>query len=180
MVEESRLLGTQLTSDLRWSRNTDEMVSKAMKKMWLLRRLKILKLDRNTILEYYIKEIRPLVEQCVPVWNSGLTGSHNKEIEKVQKVACRIILGSNYVNYQIACNSLGIFPLSDRRHQLSLNYAIKLFHSPRRDEFFSVTQNNVNTRRPKLVVEQKSRCYNAPHNYLSRLINQNIDKIIKK
>ena len=36
--------------------------------MWLLRRLKIVKLDPHIILEYYLKEVRPLLEQGVPIW----------------------------------------------------------------------------------------------------------------
>ena len=71
--------------------------------------------------------------------------------------------------------------LSSRRDQLCANFAVKLFLSKRCDEFFTKiepTRNNKN-----LVKENFSRtqrCYNAPHNYLARLVNQNADKIIKK
>ena len=72
-VEVTRLLGIYLSSDLRWKDNTREIFAKAMSKMWLLRRLKLVKLDWQFILDYYLKEIRPLVERGVVIWSSGLT-----------------------------------------------------------------------------------------------------------
>ena len=50
-VEETRLLGLVLSSDLRWETNTTSICSKAMAKMWLLRRMKSLKLDNEIIIE---------------------------------------------------------------------------------------------------------------------------------
>ena len=56
-VEVTRLLGIYLSSDLRWQDNTREIFAKAMSKMWLLRRLKLVKLDLQFTLDYYIEEI---------------------------------------------------------------------------------------------------------------------------
>ena len=72
-IKVTILLGIYLSSDLRWEDNTREIVVKALSKMWLLRRLKKFKLDPEVILDYYMKEIRPLLEFGVPTWNSGLT-----------------------------------------------------------------------------------------------------------
>ena len=79
-LEETKLLGIQLQSSLKWNSNTSAMYTKAMSKMWLLRRMKGLKLEPTLILDYYIKEIRPLAEQGVIVWNSGLTKTQIKDI----------------------------------------------------------------------------------------------------
>ena len=57
-VEWTKLLGIYLTSDLKWQRNTREIYLKAMAKMWLLRRLKLVKLDSDFILDFFPKEIR--------------------------------------------------------------------------------------------------------------------------
>ena len=59
VLEETKLLGIQLTTDLRWFSNTKEIFSKAMSRMWLLRRMKVLKLEPRIILDYYIKELHP-------------------------------------------------------------------------------------------------------------------------
>ena len=89
-IETAKLLGIFLTSDLRWDVNSKEIYKKAMTKMWLLRRLKMLKLDYHSILEIYLKEIRPVLEHGVAVWNSGLTKNQSNELEKIQKIAFRI------------------------------------------------------------------------------------------
>ena len=44
VLEETRLLGVVLTTDLRWASNTKSIYTKAMSKMWLLRRMIKLKL----------------------------------------------------------------------------------------------------------------------------------------
>ena len=78
-LEETKLLGILLNSSLKWSSNTAAMYTKAISKMWLLRRLKKLKLDHYLIFDYYAKEIRPLAEHGVVIWNSGLTKAQRND-----------------------------------------------------------------------------------------------------
>ena len=68
-IDETKLLGIYLSSSLSWEANTKAICKKAMGKMWLLRRLKIVKLQPDLILDFYVKEVRPLLEQGVPIWN---------------------------------------------------------------------------------------------------------------
>ena len=89
VIEETRLLGIQLTTDLKWYSNTQAICKKAMSRMWLLRRMKLLDLEPHIILDYYMKEIRVLAEQGVPIWNAGLTSSQIRDIERIQKVALK-------------------------------------------------------------------------------------------
>ena len=135
------------------------------------------------ILDYYLKEVRSVVEQGVPVWNSGLNKSQIREIEKIQKVALKIILGHKYESYESACGRFGIQKLSVRRLEISTKFAIKLYKSKRCNEFFTPAVRNVDTRRDApLLMEDKCntrRCYVAPHNYLTRLVNKNKDKILR-
>ena len=140
-----------------------------------------MKMEPDLIFDYYIKEIRPLTEHGVVVWNSGLTIVQKKQLEKIQKVALQIILGHNYQNYESACNYFDITNLSERRKKLCETFAIKLFKSKRRDEFFSLAKSN--RRRQNLVREnicRTTRCFNAPHNYLNRLVNENKSRIVGK
>ena len=108
VVDRTRLLGVIISSDIRWQANTLSMCSGAMAKMWLLRRMKLVKLEPELILDYYIKEVRPVVEQAVPIWNSGLTKSEVRDIEKIQKLAMKIIFGHQYISYQSACDYFGL------------------------------------------------------------------------
>ena len=91
-ISETKLLGVIITNDLKWAANTEYVCKKAYKKMWVLRRMKILDVDPLIICEVYTKEIRSLLELAVPAWHSGLTYKQSSDIERVQKVAVKIIL----------------------------------------------------------------------------------------
>ena len=140
--------------------------------MCLRGRMKVLKLD------YYIKKIRVLAEQGVAIWNSGITRSQISELEKIQKVALKIILGDLYTSYKTSCDLFKIDTLSTRRLQLCTQFAIKLYKS---HNFFNHSNQLSKTRAEQpLLVENlcnTKRAYNAPHNYLTRLVNQNQSKI---
>ena len=77
-------------------------------------------------MDYYLKEIRPLVEHGVPIWNSGLTKAQVRELENVQKVALKIILDDSYYSYDGACTLLNILPLEYRRTNLCTICAVQL------------------------------------------------------
>ena len=106
VVDSTKLLGVYLSSDLSWNYNTSQITRKAMSRLWLIWRMKSLKIDTNIIYDYYVKEIRPVLEYAVPVWSSGISLRNSDDIEKVQTIVFRIILGSSYCNYPDACNFL--------------------------------------------------------------------------
>lgn len=180
VVPSTVLLGIRITTNLRWEENTICLYKKAMSRMWLLRRLKALNIEPKIILDFYMKEIRTLVEYCVVIWNSGLTKSQIGTLEKIQKVALKIILGDQYKSYHNARMQFMLQTLSERRHDLCVKFALKLFKSKYSNKFFTLVSSSVTTRHQKLVVESHcntKKCYTAPHNYLARLINENKDKI---
>ena len=180
VVNETLLLGIKVTTDLRWNSNTQMIFKKAMSKMWLLRRMKSTNIEPEIILDYYIKEIRIIAEHGVAIWNSGLTVSQVQTLEKIQKVALKIIMGDRYTTYEKARINFGLKLLSERREDLCINYALKLFKSKYCSTFFTPATQNVATRNKNLVVEpfcNTKKCYLAPHSYLARLVNQNSGKL---
>ena len=183
VVEETRLLGIVISSDLRWHSNTMSICKKALSKLWLLRRMKALNLKPELIFDYYIKEMRTLAEQGVAIWNSGLTKAQVSDIERIQKVALKVILGDQYDTYDKACEYFHIDKLSVRRLELCTNFALKLYKSDRSCDFFTHSKKSVDTRSDQNLLSENrcrtTRCYNAPHNYLARLVNQNEDKVKK-
>ena len=74
-----------------------------------------MKLENNVICDYYLKEIRVLAEQAVAVWNSGLTKGQVNDLEKIQKIALKIILEDDYRSYDLACNFFNLKPLTEQR-----------------------------------------------------------------
>ena len=112
------------------------------------------KLVMEHICDTYVKEIRSLLELAVPVWHSGLTSKLTRDIERIQKLALGIILGENFVNYEVACTLMEIEPLEIRREQLCLNFARK--NIKQENTLFTTAPKLVNTRSKKnVVVEPK-------------------------
>ena len=101
-----------------------------------------------------MKEIRPLSEQGVIVWNSGLTKAQVRQLENIQKVALKIILNNEYSDYLLACKTSGISTLSSRKAQLCSNFAVKLYKTKRCEEYFTKLHPKTGTRNlTKLVKE---------------------------
>ena len=69
-VTETRLLGTVLTNDLSWERNTEELVKKAYARMEMLRKLSSFGAPPSDLKHIYIMFTRSLLEQSSSVWHS--------------------------------------------------------------------------------------------------------------
>ena len=57
VIREAKLLGVMISDDLKWQSNTEYICKKAYKKMWVLRRMKVLDVEPTVILDVYLKEI---------------------------------------------------------------------------------------------------------------------------
>ena len=122
VVDQTRLLGIQLTADLKWYQHSKYICERASAKLWMLRRMKILNIDPFIIVDFYFKEIRSVCEMACQVFHSGLTLNQTYIIERIQKRALKLILGDLYSNYDEACILMSAEPLSDRRDTLCLTF----------------------------------------------------------
>ena len=178
VVKETKLLGVMITDDLRWRANTDFICKRAYKRMWTLRRMKKLDVEPLVILDVYMKEIRAVLELAVPAWHSGLTKRQAADIERVQRVACSIILSNSKTgtcdfSYDMALSKLGLEPLEIRRRKLCETFARKTIKS-RHSSMFSPNINQYSTRNREAYFSHMARtrrCHNSPLNYLTRLLN---------
>ena len=121
-VTEFKLLGTYITSDLKGNKNTKYLVKRAYARMELLRQMtKFTKSTWDKLIMYKVY-IRSILEQSCTVWNSSLTKKNERELERVQKVAVKLII-RNKNTYEENLNELKIQTLKERRNTLSLNFA---------------------------------------------------------
>ena len=156
-IHETKLLGSVITSDLKWHRNTEVIVKKAFKRMIIIHRLKAFKVSQEDLVQIYILYIRSVLEQSCQVWHFSLTEEDSNNIERVQKVACRIIL-ENYTTYEKACESLQIESLKTRRFNLSLNFARQCLKHPFASKMFPRNENiKYNTRHKNPFMVQKTK-----------------------
>ena len=87
MVQETKLLGTIITDQITWDRNTEELTKKAYKRMQLLNSAAAFTSKINDLKDIYLTYIRSIVEQSALVRHSGLSIKNKKDIERVQKAA---------------------------------------------------------------------------------------------
>ena len=166
-----KILGVMLQPNLKWSSNTEFIVKKAYKNMWTLRRMKALGVDKFTILDYYMKEVRVHLELAVPVWHSGLTKKLSADIERVQRVAVTIMVSN--IPYDQACAGLGLKPLSIRRLELCERFTVNTASDrSRHSDLFKLVENNRSDKLYKEHFCRKSRFYNSPLPSLTRILNQ--------
>ena len=86
----TKLLGVILNNQLTFEENTQYIVKRASRKLWLLRRLKQLGLDETTVLQFWTAECRPKLEYMAPLWTGSLTVQQSRTIESVQRTALAI------------------------------------------------------------------------------------------
>jgi hypothetical protein len=180
VVEEYKLLGVQITSDLKWHSNTKYLVKRSYAKLWLLRRLKAMGANSDELLDAYFKQVRSVLETSAAVWHSGLTRKNTADIERVQKCALSIILGKGYIDYAHALTVLKLKSLQARRHDICLKFARKSYKSEKFKSWFVDDQKGKNTRRPMLKVKKTigrtNRMKRSPIPYLTSLLNENNPK----
>ena len=66
-VSETKLLGTYITSDLKWDLNTNNLIKKAYSRMQLLRKLSSFSAPEKDMKQIYMTYIRSLCEQSCTV-----------------------------------------------------------------------------------------------------------------
>ena len=175
LVEQTKLLGLVIRSDLSWSSNTDYMVSRCNSKLWVIRRLKKLGASDLDLLDVYSKQIRSILEFAVPVWNSSLTGENISEIERIQKTALHIILGERYISYLNALKLSGLEKLSNRRRKLCLSFAKKSLKNQKFSKWFKPNNRITITRQkqPKFcpTYSRTTRFQKSPLSSLTDILN---------
>ena len=138
IVDNVKLLGTHITTDLKWELNTQQIVKRANARMEILRKIRDFKPKLEDMKTIYISYIRSILEQSCQVWNFNLTNENIDDLERVQKNAFRIILGQSYSNYESALNILNLEDLQARRNYLCKKFAIKCTQNEKTKNMFKL------------------------------------------
>ena len=140
VVDEMKLLGMVITSDLKWAKNTESMCKAGYSRLWMLRRLKAQGADVSSLKDVYEKQVRSVLDFGTPVFTAGLTGDDVNDIERVQRTAATIMLGDNYTNYSDALQTLCLQPLKDRRLDMCMNFAQKALKNDKFSNWFKKSE----------------------------------------
>ena len=97
--------------------------------MELLRKVAEFSSSMEDLKTIYTMYIRSILEQACVVWHSSLTQENCEDLERVQKCALKIILGSRYRNYDEALKDCNLQSLKDRRKELCKKFAKNCSHN---------------------------------------------------
>ena len=180
-VEHSvTLLGAKLSDDLKWTDNTNMIIAKCSAKIYMLSRLKAFNVSRQDLVKIWTCFIRPSTEYVAPLWHSSLSVKDKMKIERLQKRALRIIMGTDYPGYELALQALNLPSLKDRREQLTSKFANSVLKSQRHRNLLPPKRNNVPAIRGNAcnqLIETKcnrQRYFKTTVPYCTRLINKNV------
>ena len=176
IVKETKLLGTYITNDLKWNKNTSEIVKRANQRMQLLNRAAKFTSNINDLKRVYLTYILNLLDQSAVVWHSSLTIKNRNDIERVQKVAVRIILGKNFRNYNDGLKILHLQNLNDRRENFCLKFAQKCLKNDKVKNMFPLKLNQMKKRKSekfKVKFSKTKRYRKSAIPYMVKLLNIN-------
>ena len=143
-VEEVKLLGLWITTWLDWTKHTKEICKSAYARMTMLTKLKYVGTSVNDLIDIYILYIRSILEYCSVVWHSTLTVEQSNQIEAVQKLCLKIILGEGYTDYKTALEITGLDTLESRREGRCLKFGLRCLLHPIHKSMFPVNPNMQN------------------------------------
>ena len=176
-VDTVKILGLQITKDLKWETHIKDILKKANSRLYLMKTLKHFKMplyDLNTIFKGYV---RPITEYAAPAWHPGLTTRESVMLEKIQRRACKIMMGREYLSYENALVQCNLNTLAERREQLCMNFFQSLITSdifsswlpPRRKDVHK--RNLRNSNKFSLPLCKTKRCQKSPIMYMTKKWN---------
>ena len=82
--------------------------------MTIIRNLYEFDIPKEDLVLIYTMYIRSILEYNSNVWFSSITEEESEDIERVQSVACKIILKEDYISYEQALQNLNLQTLEER------------------------------------------------------------------
>ena len=171
LVEETKLLGCIISSDLSWKSNTNMLVKKAYSRMIILHKLYSFNISVSDLILIYTLFIRSFLELNACVWHYSITQEERQDIERVQKTALRLILKDEYSTYSVALSTSNLESLDQRREKLCLKFAFKCLQQDKSKSMFPLNNNKV---QDNLRSKEK---FLAQHVNTSRLANSSIPQM---
>ena len=128
-VDTHKHLGLIWNNDVSWKSHLSTVISKASKRIDMLRALKF-KLDRTSLEKIYFAFIRPIFEYASVVWDSAPRHLYIfTNMEKLQIAAARVVTGTNsYSSKHLLYHDTGWDLLSTRRERQRLILFFKIIN----------------------------------------------------
>ena len=180
LMKTLKILGVLIQDDLKWGAQVEQMVKKASKKIWLLRRMKRLGVDEVTMSTFWKSEGLCLLSYASPVWSGGITKAQQNNLSRVQRRAVAAMTGRHTrgEEYAATCARLGLeSDLPARWRRLATTFARRTATGAksRHRDIFTRLPGDRQTRSGRVWQEpacHTTRYLNSPVPYLTRLLNE--------
>ena len=143
--------------------------------MIMLHKLYSFNIGDDDMVNIYILYFRSILDHSCQVWHYSITEEEKDDFERVQKVACKIILKNRYSSYEQALDILNLDSLDDRRAILCLKFAKKCVKHRKTKDMFPLNQSDdKNTREHEKYLVQHattSRLLDSALPQLQRALN---------
>ena len=123
---EEKYLGITVDCKLSFAPHVNNVVANASKRIGVIHRV-FGKCSNGIKLRLYNSLVLPTLEYCCTVWNPYLLGQQ-RQLEKVQKRATRVVLGNFNVSYCQALEKLNFLSLHTRRTSQRVLFCFKMLH----------------------------------------------------
>ena len=155
-----------------WEKNTREICKKAFSRVPMLSKLKYAGIIRDDLLDIYKLFIRPMAEYCSVVFHTSLTQKQIKKIELIQSTCLKIILGSDFENYDSAMKLCSLSSLEERRSARMLNFALKCTQDKFNNAIFPLNINPNNRESFQVNFARTSKYFNSSVPQCQRMLNE--------
>ena len=92
VVDQTKLLGTIITNDLKSHNNIGSLVKRANARIRILHKISEFSAPVEDMVTIYISYVRSIIEQSCTIWHYRLTAEDSADLERVQNSVLRIIL----------------------------------------------------------------------------------------
>ena len=173
---QHRILGVIVQDDLRWQSQCNEMVSRATRCTWAIRRMRAMGVPQSSLVEFWKSEGRVMLEYGCPVWHSGLTATQSHSLDRAQRVAMAAITGRWEASHTRQLEQLGLERLALRRIRICEIFAQRTASNSRHMDMFtpviSLQRRAKHGKKYKEIATRTQTYHNSALPYLTRLLNK--------
>ena len=136
VVEEHKILGYILRSDLKTISNTEFICKKAFRRMWLIRRLKSLGCPIPELVDVLKQQIVPICEFGAAYWGCMITKSESNMLERCLKTGLHIIFQEQYTSFSYCLRLASMSSLKTRRTAIITRFSKAALSNPKYKNWF--------------------------------------------
>jgi hypothetical protein len=90
-VRSTKFLGVHISEDLSWTTNTASLAKRAQRRLYFLRKLRLVGAPPAIMTTFYRGTIESILSSCIAVWGGSCTDYNRKALQRIVNTAGRII-----------------------------------------------------------------------------------------